>query len=75
MRHRLTALSALLIIATCIVAPKPASAHGTYTAQPRTYTVQPGETLTRIAAAFGLSSWGPLYGGPQCQDSDRLKLR
>jgi LPXTG-site transpeptidase (sortase) family protein len=36
--------------------------------QVRTYTVQPGDTLTTIAASFGLPSWQPLYAA----NRDRL---
>jgi soluble lytic murein transglycosylase-like protein len=69
MRHPLTALFALLVIASYIVVPKPASAHGISAAGPRTYTVRPGDTLTRIAAVSGLPSWYPLYAA----NRDRIR--
>ena len=55
MRHLLTALFAMLMIASFMISPGHASAAS------RTYTVQPGDTLSKIAAAFGLPSWRPLY--------------
>jgi LysM repeat protein len=61
MRHLLTALFTLLIISLYVLAPQSASAQGTSAPLQGTYTVQPGDTLSRIAAIVGLSSWGPLY--------------
>ncbi len=58
MSHRLTALVALMIVGFFVLAPQPASAHST---APRTYTVQPGDSLSKIARSFGLSSWQTLY--------------
>ena len=66
MRH-LTALFAILIIASFVVLPNVASAHGA--AAPRTYTVRSGDTLSKIARAHGLSSWQALYAA----NRDRIR--
>jgi LysM repeat protein len=57
---RLPALFVLAIIASFVINPNIASAH-TNAAAGSTYTVQPGDTLSRIAAAYGLGSWEALY--------------
>ncbi len=59
MSHRLTALVALLIVGFFVIAPEQASAHSGTPA--RTYTVQRGDSLSKIARSFGLSSWQTLY--------------
>src|SRR3712207_7904697 len=60
MRHRMTIVFALLIVSSFVIAPKLASADSLAAGQ-RSYTVQPGDTLSRIAARTGLPSWQTLY--------------
>jgi LysM repeat protein len=61
--RRLVVLFVLAIIASFVIHPNVASAHNN--AAPRAYTVQPGDTLSRIAAKYGLSSWQTLYAANQ----------
>ena len=67
MQHRLLVLVALVILAAGGIAPRSA-AQASSMAQSRTYAVQPGDTLTAIAARFALPSWQPLYAA----NRDRL---
>ncbi len=57
---RLPAFLVLASIVASVISPAPASAHPTATTG-GTYTVQPGDTLSQIAAAHGLRSWETLY--------------
>lgn len=58
---RLPALFVLAIIASFVFSPQSASAHSNAASLYGTYVVQPGDTLSRIAAAHGLGSWETLY--------------
>jgi murein DD-endopeptidase MepM/ murein hydrolase activator NlpD len=60
MRYRNVVLAAVLLVAgTIVVNPSSVSAH--QTAAPGTYTVQPGDTLSAIAARLGVGSWQVLW--------------
>ncbi len=61
--RRLPVVFVFAIIASFVLSPNVASAHTN--AAPRSYTVQPGDTLSRIAANYGLSSWQTLYAANQ----------
>jgi LysM repeat protein len=60
MFQRVALLLALLILAVSALVPA-CSALASRAQQPHTYTVQPGDTLTTIAAKVGLTSWQRLY--------------
>lgn len=57
---RLPTLFVFALIASFVLNPGSASAHEN-ASLPGTYVVQPGDTLSRIAAVHGLGSWETLY--------------
>ena len=74
MLYRLAILTLLLLLAiSAITAPAAVSASRAMLSQ--TYTVQPGDTLTSIAARFGLPSWQVLYDANRDRVSDPHALR
>lgn len=66
MRHLLTAF-VVVIVAAFVINPNIASAHAN--AATGTYTVRPGDTLSKIAAAQHLGSWQTLYNA----NRDRIR--
>lgn len=69
MRYRMTVMFALLLVGSFMIAPDFASASSVASAGQRTYTVQPGDSLSKIAARVGLPSWQTLYAA----NRDRIR--
>lgn len=71
--RRLAILFVLAIIASFVISPNVASAHNN--AAPRSYTVQSGDTLSKIAANYGVNSWQTLYAANQDRISNPNLIR
>jgi len=62
MRRLLTVLFVVFLVTPLFLLPTGAFAQGTRTvSRPTTYTVKRGDTLTRIARAYGLPSWRTIF--------------
>jgi soluble lytic murein transglycosylase-like protein len=62
MRRLLTVLFVVFLVTPLFLLPTGAFAQGTRTvSRPTTYTVKRGDTLTKIARAYGLPSWRTIF--------------
>jgi LysM repeat protein len=68
-------LFVLAIIASFVISPHSASAHSNAASLNGTYVVQPGDTLSRIAAVHGLGSWETLYAANRDRISNPNLIR